>query len=98
MARATEILDLGTYSWVERYSTLGHNVVIVMADPEGDGDVFGPCVEYTLTPAMIHAAFDSHFRKLCCGAEMRAEGYGGGCANDADIVLQVAAYGKVVFG
>ena len=35
---------------------------------------------------------------LCCKNDIESEGFGYGCAQDFDIVIQTACYGELVFG
>lgn len=101
MARATELTELGApviCTWWQELEAKSHNVYVEVDDPdeeEGSGKV----VSKTLTPAEIHASFaklkDSH---LCCGETMAEDGYGYGCAFDADVVLQHATFGEIVYG
>lgn len=101
MARATELTELGApiiCHWWQELKAKGHNIYVGVDDPdeeEGSGKV----VSKTLTPAQIHTSFaklkDSH---LCCGETMAEDGYDYGCAFDADVVLQHATFGEIVYG
>jgi hypothetical protein len=100
MARATELTELGapiTCEWWQELKAKGHSVYVEIDDPdeeEGSGKV----IAKTLTPATIHASFaelkDSH---LCCGETMAEDGYGYGCAWDADLILQHATLGEITY-
>lgn len=101
MARATELTELGApviHSWWQELEAKGHSIYVEVDDPdepEGSGKV----VAKTLTPAVIHASFaELKDRCLCCGETMDEDGYGYGCAMDADLILQHATFGKFVYG
>lgn len=102
MATATDLLDLSlTRSfapWWHELSKDGHGIRVVVDDPEHP-EGSGVTLTRTLSAAEIHAAFDvlapTH---LCCGDEMRREGYGYGCAEDEDLILQQATFGEIVYG
>lgn len=102
MARATEILDLYIPSyyapWWVRLETKKHGIYVMVDDPdypEGSGKT----ISRVLSADEIHNAFqaiaDSH---LCCEDAMKEDGYGMGCANDGDLILQYAVFGKIVYG
>lgn len=101
MARATDLLQLSIPRsfapwWVdiEQRGAGVHVEVDDPAHPEGSGRT----LVRDLSAKELHAAFGAHVDDLCCGELMEVEGYGLGCSNDADLVLQYAVFGKVVYG
>lgn len=96
MSRATEILDLGAEGWawwhtLEKRGTGAH---VVVESP----DDWTKEMTKDLSAKDIHAAFEAAKPELCCEDAMSEDGYGFGCANDADIVLQFAMFGETIFG
>lgn len=101
MARATELTELGlphyTAPWWESVQAKGHGIVVVVDDPnEKEGS--GITLTKTLKPAAIHASFEQlKDEYLCCGETMADDGYGCGCAWDADLILQHATFGEITY-
>lgn len=101
MARATELTELGApviHSWWQELEAKGHNIYVEVDDPD-EAEGSGKTVAKTLAPATIHASFqamkDSY---LCCAETMTEDGYGYGCAADADVILQHATFGEIIYG
>ena len=103
MSTATDLLGLGitrSYTpWWHELDQDGHGIRVTVDDPDHP-EGSGVTLTRTLTAAQIHEAFTAlaAASKLCCGGEMRREGYGYGCAEDADLILQHATFGEVVYG
>lgn len=98
MARATHLIELGApiiCHWWQIMEARGNNIYLTVDDPERSVKALAR----TLTPAVIHASFaEVKDRYLCCGETMAEEGYDCGCAMDADIILQYATFGDIVYG
>jgi hypothetical protein len=101
MARATDLAELGVtcFPWWQEVSVTGRSIRVVIDDPD-EPEGSGKTLTKTLSPAEIHSSFAAMKDRnlLCCGAVMVEEGYDGGCAGDADLVLQYAAVGDIVYG
>lgn len=98
MARATHLTELGApiiCHWWQKMEARGNSIYLTVDDPD---DPDGTLVR-RLTPAVIHASFaEVKDRYLCCGETMAEEGYDCGCAMDADLILQHATFGDIVYG
>ena len=102
MAKANELADLSIPAyyapWWNRIEKSGHGILVRVDDPnhpEGSG-VY---IEKILSAGDIHDAFDATATKyLCCEDAMREDGYGFGCVNDADLILQWAVFGEIIYG
>lgn len=101
MARATDLLQLSIprefAPWWVSIEQRGTGVSVVVDDPDHP-EGSGVSISRELSAKDMHAAFGAHVDDLCCGELMEAEGYGLGCSNDADLVLQYAVFGRVVYG
>lgn len=88
----------GTIPWIIRRHRDGSRIDITMWNP--DGDEIGDPKVYSLTGGDIKKAYfsaKSSGAYLCCARDIENEGLGYGCAQDLDVVLQTATYGKVIF-
>lgn len=98
MARAIELTELGApiiHSWWQELEAKGHSIYVEIDDPEEEEGV----IAKTLTPATIHTSFaELKDSLLCCAETMTEDGYGYGCAADADLILQHATLGEIVYG
>lgn len=100
MSRATDLLD--TYPsiypwWVSLKPAHRGHVTAVTTDPDDDT---ADQIEHHITAHAVHAAYRELQRlgALCCGETMRTGDYTNACSNDADLILQRAAFGQVVYG
>lgn len=102
MARATDITELGLphhfAPWWDDVQVKDHDIIVAVDDPD-EGEGSGITLTKTLKPAAIHASFaqlkDTH---LCCAETMAEDGYDCGCAGDADLILQHATFGEIIYG
>lgn len=102
MANVTELAELGVtstyFDWWEEVSRWGDSVFIEIDDPD-EPEGSGKTIARWPAPVVIHESFAAVKDKyLCCGEIMAEEGYGSGCAHDADLVLQHATFGRIVYG
>lgn len=102
MAEVTEFAELGVtstyFDWWEEVSRWGDSIFVEVDAPE-ESEGSGETIVRWLAPASIHESFAALKDKyLCCGEAMAEEGYGSGCAQDADLVLQHAMFGRIVYG
>lgn len=101
MARATHLTELGAPvigHWWQEMEVRGNDIYLAVDDPD-EGEGAGKALTKTLTPEVIHASFAQlKDRYLCCGETMAEEGYDCGCAMDADLILQHATFGEIVYG
>lgn len=101
MARATELTELGApviHSWWQELEPKGHSIYVEVDDPD-EPEGSGKAIAKTLTPSTIHTSFaELKDSLLCCADTMTEDGYGYGCAADADLILQQATFGEIVYG
>lgn len=102
MADVTELAELGVtsahFEWWEEVSRWGDSVFVGIDDPE-EPEGSGKTIARWPAPVTIHESFAAlKDKNLCCGDEMAEEGYGCGCATDADLILQHARFGRIVYG
>lgn len=71
--------------------------VVIMSDPDRDEE-FEHNLRVKVTKEMIVEAFEQVEDILCCANVMLYEGFGFGCANDADLIYQQAVYGEIIYG
>ena len=92
---ATVLADLGadTYPWWSLVEASGRHVRCTHRDPD-----LQTYEIFVLAPEKIHAAMDraSGTGMLCC-PDMALD-YSDGCANDADVILQLACFDTILFG
>lgn len=100
MSRATDLLNLGAlgnYSWWVDMERAGSGIRVTVDDPD-HGEGTGHTITRELSAPELHASFNALAKTvLCCGEVMKEDGYWAGCANDADMVLQHAALGEIVY-
>lgn len=99
MARAHDLLDLDAQSypwWDELTPAPRGGIRAVEVNPDNPKN---PAQHHTISAGAIHDAFTrlEALGALCCGDNMR-HGYDHGCANDADLIIQRAALGAVIYG
>lgn len=76
-------------------------VLVTMTDPDQDEGENETTKVYELSAQNIKDAFTAATQKgygLCCKADITQEQLGYGCAQDLDIILQMACYKELVFG
>lgn len=106
---ATEILDDleyfyfgGTTPWIHGATRNTQDTgltVITMSDP--DSEDLDKVKHYTVSAERIKDAFAqarANGLRLCCASDISSYGLGCGCAADLATVIQLACYGRLVFG
>jgi hypothetical protein len=102
MAKANELTEICIPSyyapWWHSIEAEGHGIRVEVDDPDGEEGKGG--MVRILTARQIHDAFNLLAKDdaLCCGKDMQQEGYGFGCSEDADMILQQATFGEIVYG
>jgi len=83
------------------YNADRSRLIVTMTDPDEDEGDNETTKTYELSAQQIKDAFATAKQKryhLCCEADIADEQLGLGCAQDLDIILQVACYDELVFG
>lgn len=94
----TEEFYTGGLEWYHGAAVVDSEVQVTLSDP--DADDFDEVIEYHLSAQNIRDAYRKAKDKgyaLCCKNDIESEGFGYGCAQDFDIVIQTACYGELVF-
>lgn len=92
----TEEFYTGGLEWHHGAAVVENEVQVTLSDP--DADDFDEVVEYHLSAQNIRDAYrKAKGYALCCKNDIESEGFGYGCAQDFDIVIQTACYGELVF-
>lgn len=92
----------GTAPWIVSRETTAEpypKLKLTLWNPENEDP--DDLKQYEVTSSQIKDAFSEANRRgyhLCCRNDIQNEQLGYGCAQDLDIILQTAAYGRLVFG
>lgn len=83
-----------------KYNEAGDRLIVTMTDPDEDGGDNETTKTYELSAQNIKDAFTAAKQKgygLCCKTDIEDEQLGLGCAQDLDIILQMACYKELTF-